>query len=342
MTLSRLVAVLMSTALGSAVVTLAVSPAVAADMALPKVIATLPGPDGGWDYITLDADHGRALVARGLGVTVFDLATGKATQILAELKGNHIALPINGGKDLLVTTGSTGEAVIAELATGTICSRVKTGAKPDAVVFDPVSGLVWVMDNKGGGVALVNPVSGALEGSIPVPGALEFAVSDGKGHVYANVEDAGEIVAFDARARKVVGHYKLGACEEPTGLAYDADNGRLFAACANRIAAVVAADIGVLIASLPIGVGPDAAVFDPVSHRVFIPSGRDGKLTVIDADALKVLGTGETRTSARTAAIDVKTGRIYLPSAGMGPPATAGGRPVAVPDSFAVLTVSTR
>jgi DNA-binding beta-propeller fold protein YncE len=310
-------------------------------MALPKVTATLPGPDGGWDYITLDADHGRALVARGLGVTVFDLETGTATQILAELKGNHIALPINGGKDVLVTTGFTGEAVIADLATGTVRSRVKTGTKPDAAVFDPVSGLVWVMDNKGGGVALVNPVSGALDGAIAVPGALEFAASDGKGHVYANVEDAGEIVAFDARTRKVVGHYKLGACEEPTGLAYDADKGRLFAACANRMAAVVAADTGALLATLPIGSGPDAAVFDPVTHRVFIP-GRDGKLTVIDADALKVLGTGETRTSARTAALDVKTGRIYLPSAGMGPPATAGGRPVAVPGSFAVLTVSTR
>ncbi len=316
--------------------------AAAAPGPVPQVVATLAGPDGGWDYITVDADGGRALVARGLGVSVFDLATGKTTQILAELKGNHIALPVNGGKDVLVTTGFTGEAVIADLATGTVRSRVKTGAKPDAAVFDAASGLVWVMDNKGGGVALVNPVSGALEGIIAVPGALEFAASDGKGRVYANVEDLGEIVAFDAKARKVVGHYKLTGCEEPTGLAYDPDNNRLFAACANKVAAVVAADTGASLATLPIGSGPDAAVFDPVSHRVFIPSGRDGKLTVIDADALKVVSTGQTRTSARTAALDVKTGRIYLPSAVMGPPATAGGRPVATPGSFAVLAVTTR
>jgi DNA-binding beta-propeller fold protein YncE len=313
----------------------------AAATPLPQVAATLAGPDGGWDYITVDADAGRALVARGLGVSVFDLGTGKATQILPELKGNHIALPVNGGKDVLVTTGFTGEAVIADLATGTVRSRVKTGVKPDAAVFDAASGLVWVMDNKGGGVALVNPVSGALEGTIAVPGALEFAASDGKGRVYVNVEDLGEIVAFDAKARKVVGHYKLTGCEEPTGLAYDPDNNRLFAACANKVSAVVAADTGASLATLPIGSGPDAAVFDPVAHRVFIPS-RDGKLTVIDADALKVVGTGQTRTSARTAALDVKTGRIYLPSAVMGPPATAGGRPVATPGSFAVLAVTTR
>ncbi len=321
---------------------LSAAPVHAAAPAAPAVTATLSGPDGGWDYITVDADGGRVLVARGAGVSVFDLATGKTTQILAELKGNHIALPVNGGKDVLVTTGFTGEAVIADLATGTIRSRVKTGVKPDAAAYDAASGLVWVMDNKGGGVALVNPVSGALEGNIPVAGALEFVASDGKGRVYANVEDAGEIVAFDAKARKLLAHYKLTGCEEPTGLAYDSVNNRLFAACANKVAAVVAADTGAALATLPIGVGPDAAVFDPVSHRVFIPSGRDGKLTVIDADALKVVATGATRTSARTAAIDVKTGRVYLPSAVMGPPVSAGGRPVATPGSFAVLAVTTR
>jgi len=335
--LSRFAATLL---LGAALTS--ASAALAATAPVPQVVATLAGPDGGWDYITVDSDGGRVLVARGVGVSVQDLATGKTTQILGELKGNHIALPVNGGKDVLVTTGVTGEAVIADLATGTVRSRVKTGVKPDAAVFDVVSGLVWVMDNKGGGVALVNPVSGALEGTVAVPGALEFAASDGKGHVYANVEDLGEVVAFDARARKVTAHYKLTGCEEPTGLAYDSHNNRLFAACANKVAAVVAADTGAVLATLPIGSGPDAAVYDPEAHRVFIPSGRDGKLTVIDADTLKVVATGTTRTSARTAAIDVKTGRVYLPSAVMGPPATAGGRPVATAGSFAVLAVTTR
>ncbi len=317
----------------------AATPARAADA--PKVTAALSGPDGGWDYITADADHGRILVARSAGVTVYDMASGKATPILSELKGTHIALPLNGGKDVLVTVGSTGEAVIADLTTGAVRSRVKTGVKPDAAAFDPVSGLVWVMDNKGGGVALIDPATGALAGTIAVPGALEFVASDGKGHVYANVEDAGEIVAFDARTRKVTGHYKLTGCEEPSGLAYDSVNNRLFSACANKVATAVAADTGALLATLAIGAGPDAAVFDPVAHRVFIPS-RDGKLTVIDADALKVAAVGETRVSARTAAIDVTTGRIYLPSAVMAPPATPGGRPTAKPGSFAVLTVTTR
>ena len=319
----------------------AAAPVLAAEPAAPKVTATLPGPDGGWDYVTVDADYGRVLVARSMGVTVYDLASGQGASILTQLKGTHIALPLNGGKDVLVTVGSTGEAVIADLATGTVRSRVKTGVKPDAAAFDRVSGLVWVMDNKGGGVALIDPATGVLAGTIPTPGALEFVASDGKGHVYANVEDTGEIVAFDARARTVIGRYKLTGCEEPSGLAYDSVNNRLFSACANKVATAVAADTGAVVATLKIGAGPDAAVYDPVAHRVFIPS-RDGKLTVIDADALKVAAVGDTRVSARTAALDVKTGRLYLPSAVMAPPAAPGGRPTATPGSFAVLAVATR
>jgi DNA-binding beta-propeller fold protein YncE len=313
-----------------------------AGTAAPKVVASLAGPDGGWDYVTLDAANNRLLVARSTGVTVYDLGSGAASSILPELRGTHIALPVNGGKDVLVTVGPTGEAVIADLATGAVRSRVKTGEKPDAAVFEPVSGLVWVMDNKGGGIALVNPVSGVLEGTIAVSGALEFAATDGKGRVFVNVEDTGELVALDARSRKVVGRYKLAGCEEPTGLAYDSINDRLFSSCANKVATAVTASTGQLAATLPIGSGPDAAVFDPVTHHVLIPS-RDGKLTVIDADKLQVVATGETRTTARTAAIDVRTGRVYLPSAVMGgPPAKPGGRPTMTPGSFAVLTVTTR
>ena len=271
-----------------AVLSSGVTAAIAADAPAPKVVASLAGPDGGWDYVTLDADNNRLLVARSAGVTVYDLGSGKVSSILPELKGTHIALPVNGGKDVLVTVGPTGETVIADLATGTVRSRVKTGVKPDAAVFDPVSGLVWVMDNKDSGIALLNPRTGALEGTLALNGALEFAATDGKGRVFVNVEDTGELVALDVRSRKVVGRYKLTGCEEPTGLAYDSINDRLFSSCANKVATAVTASTGQLVATLPIGSGPDAAVFDPVTHHVLIPS-RDGKLTVIDADKLQVV-----------------------------------------------------
>ena len=308
----------------------------------PKIIDRIAGPDGGWDYVTVDSEHGRVFVSRSAGATVIDLAGNKVSTLLPDLARTHIFLPINGGKDVLVTVGSTGEAVIADVATGTVKSRAKTGTKPDAATYDSVSDLVWVMDNKGAGVSLINPHTGASEGVIATPGALEFAVSDGKGKVFANVEDLGEIVAFDARDRKVIGHYPLTGCEEPTGLAYDSGNNRLFAACANKVAAVVDAATGKLIKTLAIGAGPDAAAYDPANHRVYIPTGRDGKISIIDADAVTVVGTAEGKVSARTAGIDPRTGRLYLPAADMSPPKTANGRPSATPGTFAVVVVSTR
>ena len=309
--------------------------------AAPKADA-IPGPDGGWDYVTLDAAHGRLFVSRTAGINVIDLGTKAVTTLLPELARTHIGLPINDGKDVLITVGSTGEAVIADVASGAVKSRVKTGTKPDAALYDAVSDLVWVLDNKGGGVSLVNPKSGALEGAIATPGALEFGVSDGLGRVFVNVEDLGEIVAFDARARKVIGHYKMEGCEEPTGLAYDPTNKRLFAACANKVAAVVSAETGALLATLPIGAGPDAASYDATTHRVFIPSGREGKISVIDADAMKVVATLDGKVSGRTCTLDAKTGKLYLPAADMTPPKTANGRPSPTPGTFAVVIGSTR
>lgn len=318
------------------------SRALAADTGVaPRVVDTIAAPDGGWDYVTVDPAHGRVFVARSAGVTVIDLGSRKASAILPDLSRTHIALPINDGKDLLVTVGATGETVVADLATGAVKSRARTGTKPDAAVYDAVSDRVWVMDNKGGGVSLVNPHTGAAEGVIATPGALEFAVSDGQGKVFANVEDLGEIVAFDVKDRKVVGHYKMAGCEEPTGLAYDPGAKTLFAACANKVAAVVSAETGALVTTIPIGSGPDAAAFDATTGRVFIPT-RDGKLWVIDAKSHTVVASADTKVSARTEALDVATGRLYLPAADMTPPKTANGRPSATPGTFGLLVVSTR
>ena len=46
-----------------------------------------------------------------------------------------------------------------------------------------------------------------------------------------------------------------------------------------------------------------------------------------------------TQAGARTGAVDSSTGWVYLPTAELGPPAMAGGRPSIVPDTFKVLVV---
>lgn len=310
--------------------------------AAPSVVDKLTGPDGGWDYLTVDSSAGRAYVARSAGVSVFDLATKKVSTIASDLTRTHIALPINGGKELLVTVGSTGEAVIIDATTGLVRTRVKTGEKPDAAGFDPVSGLVWVMDNKGGGVALVNPTTGALDSKIAVDGALEFVVSNGQGKVFINVEDKNELVTVDVASRKVIAHTPLATCDGPSGLAYDAAHDVTVSVCSNKLAVIVSGKTSKVVGTVAIGAGPDAAVYDAKSQLVFVPAGREGKLYGVDAAKASVVSVTPTQVSARTANIDSATGLIYLPAAAFAPPATAGARPSAVPGSFNLVVVSTR
>ena len=309
-----------------------------------KVLSHIPaGGEGGWDYANVDPANHKLYVTRGASVMAFNLKTRVTTLRIAPAAGGHTALPINGGGELLITNGLTQTATIVSAATGALRATIATGPKPDAAVFEPTSGLVIVMGNRTGEMTLIDPRSGVGVGVITVGGALEFAVADGAGRVFVNVQDKGELVAVDIKARKVIGRYKLEGCEDPSGLAYDGARKLLLSACANGVAKVTSAIDGKAIASLTIGPRPDAALYDSVRKIAYIPSGGgEGTLSVIDLDGAggpKVVQTLRTAPGARLGAIDPRTGHVYLPAAKYAPAATPGGRPSMIPGSFELIEI---
>ena len=252
----------------------------------------------------------------------------------------HIALPINDGADVLVTNGATASAFIANAMTGEIrVASIPTGAKPDSAMLEPTTGLVWVLDNNGAGITVIDPHAGTVAGTIVVPGALESPVTDGAGRVYITVEDLAEIVVLNARTQTVVAHWPLRGCEGPTGLALDQASHRLVAVCANGTARIVSAGNGAAIASLPIGARPDQLAYDARAHLVYAPTAGDGVMSVIDPAQARVIATVPTQRGCRGAAIDLHTGKLYLPAGRFDPPATPGGRPTLVPGSFELLVM---
>lgn len=326
-------------ALTAAVVAAGMATAVAAPVPKLRIIGKIAGPDGSWDFVTVDPAHHRLYVSRADGVLAVDTETGALVPKLVDAQRTHVALPVNGGDELLVTSTTLGGVIIADAKTGAIRTRIKTGAKPDAAFVEPVTGLTWVMDNAGGGIALIDTQAGAKVGQIPFEGALESPATDGKGRVFVNVEDKGEIVVIDARARKVIGHYPLPGCKEPSGLAYSPPDGRLVAACANGVAKVVSVAGGAVIATVPIGLRPDTALYDPARRVVYVPTGADGKLTLISPSTAKIVATVSTQAGTRTGALDPRSGVLYLPAADYAPAAQPGGRPTAIPGTFVVLKV---
>lgn len=302
-----------------------------------KVLDAIPGPDGGWDYVRVDAANNRVLVARGTSVMAVDLATRAITPGLAPGVRLHDALPVYG--EILVTNGGNATAVFADAKTGATLATVPTGAGPDAAAFDPKSGLVLVMDHAGGQVTLVDPKAHAAVATIDVGGKMEAAAVAG-GRAYVNVEDRNQIAVIDIAGRKVVARWALPGCDAPTGIALIGGGKRLIAAC-DGTSVIVDVASGKVVQVLPTGKGADGVAYDAKRQRAFVSAGGDGTLSVVSLAGEKaaIVQTLSTAVGARTIAIDPRTGRLYLPSAKYGPAPAAGGRAPMLPGSFALLEV---
>ncbi len=303
------------------------------------VVSTIPGPDGGWDLAAIDPEGRRLYIARSDGVTAIDLDSGKAIPKLIDGKRLHAALPLADGR-ILTTSGGTNTATLFETATGKSIAAIPTGIDPDNAVFDPTSGLVLVMDGDGGDITLIDPKTASSPGRIAVGGKLEGATLDGHGRAFVNVEDKREIAVVEIASRKVTAHYPLPDCERPTGLAMNPATGLLVVACANKKALAVQSKDGAVAASLTIGERPDGALYDASRNLFFIPCG-EGNIAIIGekSGTASVIGTIATANGARTAALDGKTGKIYLPTADFAPPAEGEKRHKVVPGTFRVLVV---
>ncbi len=304
-----------------------------------RVIDKIAGPDGGWDYASFDPARRRVYVAHGAAVMMIEVDSGKVTPAFAAGDHLHAVVPVPGSNLLVTTNSGDSTARIIDADTGKLIASIPTPKDPDSAIWDPHSAKVAVIGGDSGTITLIDPKAGKAVARMTVGGSLEFAVPDGKGRLFVNAEDKNEVVVVDLTAMKVTAHYPMPGCLRPTGLAYVVGH-RLISAC-QSVAKILDADTGKEIASLPIGVGPDAVIYDAAHALAYIPSGRAGQLAVIALAGPKnntVVETVATAVGARTGTVDPKTGRVYLPSAEYGAP-IAGQRQAMTPGTFKVLVL---
>jgi hypothetical protein len=303
-----------------------------------KVVKTWKlGGDGGWDYLTADSDGHRLFIARATRVMVIDTESGKQVGEIPDTPGVHgVALVPDLGRGF-TSNGREDTVSVFDLKTLALQRKIKVGNGPDAIVYDPFSKRVFTFNGRGHDTTAVDASKGEVVGKLDLGGKPEFAATDSKGTVWVNIEDKSELVAFDPVKLAVKSRWKLADCEEPTGLALDGKNRRLFAGCGNKKMAIVNADSGKVVASPAIGDGCDATAFNADLGLAFASAG-DGTITVIhedSADKFSVVQTVTTQKGARTMALDSKTHQIFTVTANVGP------RPErkVEPDSFVVLVV---
>lgn len=279
------------------------------------------GGEGGWDYLTFDTVGHRLFISRGTHVMVVDAESGKVVGDIANTPGVHgIALVQDLGRGF-ASNGKDATVTEFDLKNLHEVARIKVGERPDAIIYDPFSKRVFTFNAGSKDTTAVDAATGKVAGHIPLGGKPEFSAADGKGRMYVNIEDKSEIVEFDAVALKETHRWKLEDCEEPSGLAMDIENRRLFAGCGNKKMAIVNADTGKIVTMMPIGDGVDANAFDPGTKLAFSSNG-EGNLTVVASEAsdkYRVRETVLTAKSARTMALDPTTHRVYVVAAKFGP-----------------------
>jgi DNA-binding beta-propeller fold protein YncE len=305
------------------------------------------GGDGGWDYLTTDSDTRRVYISRGTHVMVVDADSGKSVGDIADTPGVHgIALAPELGRGF-TSNGREGTVSIFDLKTLATSGKVKAGDNPDAILYDPATKRVFTFNGRSQDSTAIDAAGGKVLGTIKLEGKPEFAASDAKGEIFVNIEDKSELVAIDPNKLEVRAKWPLAPCEEPSGLSIDRKNRRLFVGCGNKMMAVVDADSGKVLATLPIGDGVDATTFDPGTGLAFASCGADGVLTVVKEESPEKFSVAEnvrTQKGARTLALDAKTHNVFVVTAQFGAtpaPTTENPhpRPAIVPDSFVVLVV---
>jgi DNA-binding beta-propeller fold protein YncE len=305
------------------------------------------GGDGGWDYLSYDEAGQRLFISRATRVMVVDPDKGTLIAEIPNTPGVHgIALAQDLGKGF-ISNGKENTVTVFDLKTLKETARIKvTGENPDCILYDPASQRVFTFNGHTSNATVIDAKTDTVVGTIALDGKPEFAVTDGKGGVFVNIEDKSELAHIDARKATVLNTWSLAPCQEPSGLAMDRKNRRLFSGCDNKLMAVTDADSGKIITTLPIGEGVDATGFDEATALAFSSNG-EGNLTVIHEDSpqkFSVLQSSDTQKYARTMALNTRNHDVYLVTADikLAPPAVSGGRPQrsVLPGSFTLLVMS--
>jgi YVTN family beta-propeller protein len=279
----------------------------------------LGAPDR-WDYLTFDPSSNRVFISHSDHVTVVDAKSGKIVGTVTGIPGgtHGVGIVPSVGRGY-TDDGKAGVAWAFDLKTFKKVAEIKAQPDADGIAYDRSSGHIFVVDGDSGKITVIDPKTNAAVATIDGGGGLEFGAADGLGHFFVNGAEKGEILRIDTATNKIDATWHLADCQSPHGMAVDPSTHRIFSSCENKKLVVVNADTGAVVASLPIGTFSDAVAFDPVRKRIF-SSNFDGTVNVFaekGPDTYEPIATIPTRMSARTMAVDPKTGALYLVAADM-------------------------
>jgi YVTN family beta-propeller protein len=294
-----------------------------------------------FDYITVDSAARRVYLSHGTEVIVLNADSGAAVGKITGFQRDHgVALVPDLGRGF-ISDGNSGKTVIFDLKTLQKIGEVKAEADADSIIYDPASKHVFVFNGEPHSATVIDPAKGAVLATIPLGGAPEQAVADGKGMIYDNLEDTNEVIAIDSASLKIKARWPVAPAGQPVSIAMDRKTRRLFIAGRNpRLLVVMDSDSGKIVGpSFPIGDRVDTNIFD-AETGIVAASTRDGAIHIFHEDSpekLSIVETVKTELGAKTMGLDPKTHNLFVDTADFDSAAPAGKQPGPKPGTFRLL-----
>jgi hypothetical protein len=321
---------------------------------LLKTVSLPPAAGGGeyYDYISVDAAARRVYVSHGTEVVVLsadDYSVVGKIEGLSRCHGIAIARDLGKG---FITDGDSRpgatvqEVVVFDLKTLKVTGKVTTGQNDtDAIIYEPLTKHVFTFNGDSHNSTVIDAVKESVIANIDLIGKVEFPAVDGKGMVYDNNPEKNDIVAIDARTNTIKSRWPTDPAGQPTSMAIDVKNRRLFSAGRGpQFVIMMNADTGKVLQSYPISAGVDANSFDPGTGMLFVAT-REGMMHIYHEDSPDKLSEVEavkTEYGAKTLQVDPKTHNVFLSTSDFNPPAAPTEKqphplPTVKPGNFRVL-----
>ena len=298
-----------------------------------------PGGKEYFDYIVVDSPARRVYLSHGTEVLVVNADTGSLIGKISGFQRDHgIALVKSLGLGF-VTDGDAAKVGIFDIKTLKKVGEVAAADDADCVIYDPASRHIFTFNGDSQNSTVIDPKARTVVATVKLGGKPEFAVADGKGIIYNNLEDKSEVVVLDSRTLKIKSRWPIAPAGEPAPITMDAAHRRLFVSGRKPAKMVVMdADSGKVVQSFDISGGADASVFQPGTGLLFV-STRAGKIHVFHEDTpdkFSEVETVDTEVGAKTMGVDGKTNHLLADTADF-TKAAAGQRPSAIPGTFRLL-----
>ncbi len=293
---------------------------------LKTATVALPGNTSRMDYTSLDTRRHRLFIAHlGQGeIIVVDTNTrGVLARIPAPDVHGVLAVPQLG--KVYATASDSAQALTIDTDTLQVIARTHTGGTPDGFSYDSADHRVFVSDETGDELTVLEAASGLAIGAVKLGGEVgNNSYDPASGRILALDQTHNQLDVINPMTLAVIARHHLGNCDHSHSLTLDSLTRRAFVACdGNNQLLTVDLDTFGETDHTATGAGPDVLALDPGLNRLYVAA-ESGTWTVFDTANrhTRLIARRHLAADAHTLAVDDTTHAVYVPLA------DHGGHPV--------------